>query len=180
MADAKETLEVTLQWGGLYPLCHIDYTDQADDVFRKLAKGVHAIPDLDLDRRGLYILVSGEDLDDDAFEIDEIMLLGAAYTNDIRERVGEKKAQFKEIREMALEAREKDIYLAHAHITSVTDGKLPKFILSDLQSALIYHHEPVCNLGGQDNYKPRDNYDYVIKNEGEFDPLDESIDTRKF
>lgn len=168
------SFSVTLKWQGLFPLFTVDYGWQLDDLLRALQKAVEELADPDLDRRGVYALVSGSEADDDSFEIEELLYIGVAFGNDLSERIHDRRAQGREYRNVIAECRDRVLYLAHGHITETTGGKMPPKLLSAVHCALVYWHEPLCNSGPcMEAYQHGTIPALEIVNTGDFLPLED-------
>jgi hypothetical protein len=168
-----ETLTVELTWDGLHPIQHIDYTVQPDDFQRNLAKIVNEVSDINLDRKGLWFFASGNEDADGAVEIEDLLFIGVAFSQDLREEIPDKR-HMRSYKSMLYECRNYDLYLAYAFISDTEGGKWPKRLESDIQCALIFDNQPLCNPYCRDEYKSKEGTSLTINNVGDFFPLEET------
>jgi hypothetical protein len=139
---------------------------------RTLSKQVQDLDAIDLDRRGFYFMVSATEDEEGELDLGQLLFIGAAYKEDLRERIPDRKL-FKAYRNVMAEARDADLYLAFAYIAQTERGFMPQKIHSDIQCALIYQNQPVCNSFCREAYHSEEGNKLYIINTGDFDPLEE-------
>jgi len=171
MADTTPPLNLTLSWKGVFPMGHVEYAQRADVYMAAAQRMLQHFDDIDLDRRGFFFLMSALPDAGDEIELDDLLFIGAAYPSFIRERMTDDRLQ-RAYREVMTEARDLDVYFGYGYLTTLPGGVDPKALHFDVENALVFLNEPLCNPPHMlDRYESRLKRELLIECTGDFFPL---------
>lgn len=171
-----EQIRVELRWKGIFQLAYVDYTVHPDDFMREMAKKVKDLPDPDLDRKGFWFLVSAAETPDEEVEIEELLFIGSSYNTDLRDRIPDRRLK-NVYRDVMAEARNNELYFAYGYIGDISTASPPRKLITDLECALVFQNEPICNNRCQDRYTSEEGSEFLVTNVGDFFPLEANCDT---
>ena len=119
--------------------------------------------------RGFYcILGARADHHEKCWRDLDLLYIGQAYRQTIRDRVLQEHAAYECVNEYLRQAQDKNIVVMAGIVVDASLDRITQEFFDDIECCLIYSNDPLCNTACAESYSGRPLF---VVNEGDYSPL---------